>query len=156
MMILGLDPGNVAGLPAPEKERLGKLLAVYASHASGNAQKSRYYEGKIPLGEVNLGIALPDGMSRLEVGCSWGTNAVDVLAARSMFDGYVAESGSEAERLARLVRDNRLLYEYKKACKDELKYGCTFATLAADRDIGCKIRFHSPATAAAVWPSRPT
>ena len=150
-MILGIDPGNVAGLPALEKARLGKLLAIYASHASGNEKKSRYYEGKIPLGEVNLGIALPDGMSRLEIGCSWGTNAVDVLAARSMFDGYVADNGSETERLARLVRDNRLLYEYKKACKDELKYGCTFATLAADRDIGCKIRFHSPATAAAVW-----
>ena len=90
-------------------------------------------------------------MSRLEIGCAWGANAVDVLAARSMFDGYVAESGTDVERLARLVRDNRLIYEYKKAARDELKYGCTFATLAADREIGCKIRFHSPATSAAVW-----
>lgn len=38
-----------------------------------------------------------------------------------------------------------------KACRDELKYGCAFATLSADAAIGCKIRFHSPATAAALW-----
>ena len=150
-MILGIEPGNVAGLPRVEQAMLSKLLGVYASHASGNNQKSRYYEGKIPLSEVNLGIALPDGMARLEIGCAWGANAVDVLAARSMFDGYVAESGDTLDRLARLVRDNRLLFEYKKACRDELKYGCTFATLSADREIGCKIRFHSPAAAAAVW-----
>lgn len=37
-----------------------------------------------------------------------------------------------------------------KACRDELKYGCAFATLSADAAIGCKIRFHSPATAAAL------
>ena len=41
--------------------------------------------------------------------------------------------------------------EYGKACRDELKYGCTFATLSGDNAIGCSIRFHSPATAAALW-----
>lgn len=38
-----------------------------------------------------------------------------------------------------------------KTCRDELKYGCTFATLSGDNAIGCNIRFHSPATAAALW-----
>lgn len=41
--------------------------------------------------------------------------------------------------------------EYAKACRDELKYGCVFATLSKDSDIGCRIRFNSPATAAACW-----
>jgi hypothetical protein len=41
--------------------------------------------------------------------------------------------------------------EYGKASCDELKYGCTFATLSADEKIGCRIRFHSPQTAAALW-----
>ena len=40
---------------------------------------------------------------------------------------------------------------YAKACRDELKYGCVFATLSADPAIGCRVRFHSPATAAALW-----
>ena len=150
-MNLGISPGNVAGLPERERDMLARLISTYESHASANEQKNRYYEGKISLREVNLGIALPDGVARLEIGCAWGAKCVDVLAARSMFDGYVDESGQGIPLLDQLVADNRLLTEYMKAARDELKLGCTFATLSADRAIGCKIRFHSPATAAARW-----
>lgn len=150
-MILGISPGNVAGLPARERDMLAKLISTYESHASANEMKNRYYEGKISLREVNLGIALPDGIARLEIGCAWGAKCVDVLAARSMFDGFVDEGGQGVPLLDQLVADNRLLVEYMKAARDELKLGCTFATLSADPAIGCKIRFHSPATAAARW-----
>ena len=150
-MILGIDPGIVTGLSNEAREMLAKLLATYQGHASQNETKNRYYEGKIPLGEVNLGIALPEGMRGLEIGCSWGAKCVDVLAARSMFDGFVAENGTSVSELDRLVAANRLLVEYPKACRDQLKYGSTFATLSSDREIGCKIRFHSPRTAAAEW-----
>lgn len=150
-MTLGIDPGQVAGLSDEARGQLRKLLSIYEKHASGNAQKERYYQGKIPLSEVNLGIALPDGIARLEIGCAWGANAVDVLAARSMFDGFVSESGQSVALLDELVRANRLIFSYRKAARDELKLGCTFATLSGDPDIGCKIRFHSPATAAAAW-----
>jgi len=142
---------NVIGLPAYELDRLMQLVRVYNLHQSKNEQKNRYYEGKISLGSVNLGIALPEGMRGLEVGCAWGAKCVDVLAARSMFDGFVSENGDTLEELDALVRDNRLIAEYDKAARDELKYGCTFAMLSADPDIGCKIRFHSPRTAAALW-----
>lgn len=53
--------------------------------------------------------------------------------------------------MQKLVTDNRLVAAYAKACRDQLKYGCVFATLSADADIGCRIRFHSPATASALW-----
>ena len=150
-MILGIVPNNVVGLGEYEREKLNKLLDVYNSHWSKNEKKNRYYEGKITLGEVNLGIALPEGMRGLEIGCAWGAKTVDVLAARSMFDGFVGSSGNEAEQLTNIIVGNRLIAEYMKACRDELKYGCTFATLSADQEIGCKIRFHSPQTAAALW-----
>lgn len=151
MIILGIDPGSVVGLTADARDKLAELLETYAAHSSQNDVKNRYYEGKIPLGEVNLGIALPEGMRRLEIGCSWGAKCVDVLAARSMFDGFVGENGENVPDLDRLVAANRLTVEYEKACRDQLKYGATFATLSADRVIGCKIRFHSPRTAAARW-----
>lgn len=150
-MIWGIDPGQVAGLDEQARRQLADLLKIYDKHYSANAQKERYYSGRIPLSEVNLGIALPDGVRGLEIGCAWGANAVDVLAARSMFDGFVSENGETIPELEELVRANRLLFEYRKACRDELKYGCDFATLSADPTIGCKIRFHSPATAAARW-----
>ena len=150
-MIYSIIPAQVEGLGDLEKVMLEKLIDVYNTHESPNLQKDKYYEGHIALGDVNLGIALPDGMRGLEVGCAWGAKTVDVLAARSMFDGYVSADGNEATELEKFVQGNNLLYEYMKACRDELKYGCTFATLSADEEIGCKLRFHSPRSAAALW-----
>ena len=145
-----LNFGAVPGLTEAEQAQLQDLADTYNYHQGKNQTKDQYYEGHISLADVNLGIALPKGLNGLEVGCSWGQKAVDVLAARSMFDGFVG-AGGNLDGLARLVADNRLLAEYAKACRDELKYGCVFATLSADPAIGCRVRFHSPATAAALW-----
>lgn len=150
-MILSLVPEQVTGLPIAEYDNLGKLLSLYSYHLSKNAEKNKYYEGRISLNDVNLGIALPDGLRRLEIGCAWGAKTVDVLAARSMFDGFIGLNGEEVEELDRIATANNLIAEYMKATRDELKYGCTFATLSKDDAIGCKIRFHSPQTAAALW-----
>lgn len=150
-MILNIVPGAVSGLTNDERGMLMDLVQIYNAHSSKNAEKDKYYEGKISLNSVNLGIALPDGLARLEIGCAWGAKCVDVLAARSMFDGFVGENGEDVDALDKIVVDNRLIAEYMKACRDELRYGCDFATLSADPEIGCKIRFHSPRTAAAKW-----
>lgn len=149
--MINLAPDSVAGLTKYEASALRELLGAYEQHRSKNEEKERYYNGKISLREVNLGIALPDGLSKLEIGCAWGAKCVDVLAARSMFDGFVGMNGEEIEALNELVVNNRLIAEYMKTCRDELEFGCSFATLSADKNIGCKIRFHSPKTAAAVW-----
>lgn len=150
-MILNIVPGAVSGLTNDERRMLMDLVQIYNAHSSKNAEKDKYYEGKISLNSVNLGIALPDGLAKLEIGCAWGAKCVDVLAARSMFDGFVGENGEDVDALDKIVVDNRLIAEYMKACRDELRYGCDFATLSADPEIGCKIRFHSPRTAAAKW-----
>lgn len=150
-MIINIDPGSVRGLGERERQQFSKLLSVYQKHASKNDEKDKYYEGHISLAEVNLGIALPKGMQGLEIGCAWGAKTVDVLASRSMFDGFVGINGNEVEQLDRIVENNNLIAEYMKSCRDELKYGCTFATFSADPVIGCKIRFHSPQTSAAAW-----
>lgn len=150
-MMLSIAAGSVTGFGDYERIKFQKLIDVYNQHALKNKQKDKYYEGKIALSEVNLGIALPDGMRGLEIGCSWGAKTVDVLAARSMFDGFVGIDGTEVSDLDELIVGNRLIAEYQKACRDELKYGCTFATLSSDPKLGCRIRFHSPQTAAALW-----
>ena len=146
-----LNFGRVANLPREEQVQLEELVDVFRRHNSKNRLKNRYYEGRVTLGEVNLGIALPHGLRGLEIGCAWGAKCVDVLAARSMFDGFVSARGEPSEELERIVTANRLVSEYAKACRDQLKYGCTFSTLSAERNAGCKIRFHSPQTAAASW-----
>ena len=150
-MAMKMDPDRIKGLTDVERAQLRRLIRVYHQHLYKNQEKNRYYDGKISLDSVNLGIALPDGMRGLEIGCSWGAKCVDVLAARSMFDGFVGVQGEPVEALERIVEGNNLVAQYMPATRDELKLGCTFATLSADPDIGCKIRFHSPATAAAEW-----
>ena len=150
-MNLQIVPEKVEGLGLNEVEQLQKLLDVFRKHQYNNHQKNKYYEGKITLGDVNLGIALPEGIRGLEIGCAWGAKTVDVLAGRSMFDGFVDVDGTEDEDLTAIMVDNNLVAEYPKACRDELKLGCSFATLSADPDIGCRIRFHSAQTAAGLW-----
>lgn len=149
-MTTTLNFGTVPGLTREEQQQLNDLAGVYQHHQCRNIIKDKYYEGHVTLNDVNLGIALPPGLKSMEVGCNWGQKAVDALASRSMFDGFVG-SGAAADTAARLVETNRLLDQYAKACRDELKYGCVFATLSADTVSGCRIRFHSPAASAALW-----
>ena len=145
------EPIQVSGLGIEEREMLKELFKIYNEHHFSNLQKNKYYEGAIRLGDVNIGIALPNGLGNVGIGCSWGAKAVDVLAARSMFDGFVDENGADLEILDNIVKANSLISEYSKACRDELKFGCSFATLSRDDKSGCSIRFHSPMTAAAKW-----
>jgi len=149
-MILALNPFEIINFPQNEAARMQELLTVYEAHYSRNAQKDQYYEGNISLNSVNLGIAIPEGLRKLEIGCAWGAKAVDVLAARSMFDGFVGENGDDVSALDDIVDRNNLVSEYRKACRDELKHGCTFATLSKDNGKS-KIRFHSENTSAALW-----
>lgn len=142
---------RVDGLTDTEQTNLFELAQAYNYHRTRNETKDRYYEGNITLNEVNIGIAMPHGLGRMTVGCNWGQKAVDVLAARSMFDGFVGMQGVSASSINDIITANRFIAQYTKACRDELKYGCVFATLSADDAIGCRIRFHSPTTAAALW-----
>lgn len=150
-MTLDIQPASVPGLNTEDAAKLKKLIQIYNKHQIKNSEKERYYEGKISLAEVNLGIALPDGLRGLEIGCSWGAKTVDVLAGLSIFDGFVGSNGEAIDELDGIVNDNRLITEYIKACVDELKTGCSFATLSSDNKSGCKIRFHSALSAAALW-----
>lgn len=150
-MELSITPNQVYGLGENERAMLKDLIDVYNYHKSRNRKKNKYYEGHITLDDVNLGIALPDGVRGLEIGCEWGAKTVDVLAARSMFDGFVGVNGDPDDQLQEIVTGNRLIAEYRKICRDELKFGCTFATLSADPELKCRIRFHTPMSASALW-----
>lgn len=145
-----LNFGIVEGLPDEEQRQLRELKYIYDYHRTTNRKKRRYYNGKITLQEVNLGIALPYGIRRLQIGCSWGAKTVDVLAARSMFDGFVTENGTKSEHMDAIMRRNHLIAEYNKAVKEELKYGCAFAAVSG-KEKNARVRFYSPHCAAASW-----
>ena len=146
-----ISVGKIHGMTVEDEAFFRELLKEFNNHESKNAEKQRYYEGAIRLSEVNLGIALPNNILGLEIGCEWGAKAVDVLASRSMFDGYVGKDGGTADQIKAIADRNALVSGYMKACKDELKFGCAFATLSKDMLGNSKIRFHSPMTAPARW-----
>ena len=75
---------------------------------------------------------------------------VDVLAGRSMFDGFVTENGTKSEDMDQIMKRNHLIAEYNKAVKEELKYGCAFAAVSGEED-DARVRFYSPHCAAASW-----
>ncbi len=145
-----LNFGIVEGLPEKEQIKLNRLREIYVYHRSSNRKKRRYYNGKITLKEVNLGIALPQSIAKLDIGCAWGAKTVDVLAARSMFDGFVTGNGEKSHAMDAIMRRNHLIAEYNKACKEELKYGCAFAGISGKRGHA-RVRFYSPHCAAASW-----
>ena len=64
--IMELNFGRVEGLPPEEQQWLQELKYIYDYHRSANRKKRRYYNGKVTLNEVNLGIALPAGLGKLE------------------------------------------------------------------------------------------
>lgn len=72
-----IDPSGVAGLPETEWGRLRRLVETLSAHQSKNEEKNVYYEGRISLNRVNLGIALPEGLRGLEIGCAWGAKCVE-------------------------------------------------------------------------------
>lgn len=147
-----LSFGHVNGLPEEERIKLNELVYVYLYHKSKNRKKRRYYNGNITLGEVNLGIAIPGNIAKLSIGCEWGAKTVDVLAGRSMFDGFVSENGNTADGMQGIIRRNKLIAEYKKACKDQLEYGCVFSVVSG-KAHDARVNFYSPQCAAALWDS---
>ena len=63
-----LNFGRVPGLTKEEQQQLSDLAAAYNYHQSRNAAKDKYYEGHITLNDVNLGIALSQGLRNVVVG----------------------------------------------------------------------------------------
>lgn len=152
---MNLDFGNIvdaSGLGTAERAMLGDLLDELRAHGSTNRLKRRYYDGRVTVGECNLGIALPQSVTGFEMACSWPEKAVTVLKDRSRFDGFVTRDGGSSPVLDAVVRDNHLVSQYGRATGDELMHGVVFVTFSgADTASGVSIRFHSAETATALW-----
>ena len=152
-MYLGITTTNVFGLDDYTKQKFMELVNVYNKHYPANEIKDRYYEGRIRLHEVNLGIALPKQFAGLEIGCAWGAKTVDVLAARSMFDGFVGANGAEVEELDKLVQDNQLVAEYQAGISvcSTVTVPQTVHFLPSVRPVSVQVA-SAPGTTSSVWP----
>lgn len=139
------------GLPNEAKEKLSDLLDVLNSKLERNKLKTKYYEAKEEI--KNLGLSMPDDfIEGLDTVVGWPAKAVDYLASRSIFDGYVYK-GETNKRLERIVADNDLSLAYVQAVQSELINSCVFATVSkgAEDEPEVVINFYSAENATALW-----
>lgn len=147
--------GSAAAAPlAPEDmEALRDLMGVWRRTTARNALRSSYYDMKQR--SKDLGISVPPNLRGLEQAVGWPRKAVESLAARSQFDGFVCDDPAADRALQRIVRENGLKRKYRKLVRSELKHCCSFLAVtdgSADGEAPRAMVTAYPATAAAaVW-----
>lgn len=142
--------------PAAWVEMLHELIDLRENKLAGNRKRNRYYEGKNVL--KNLEIAIPPSLANVETVVGWPQKAVDSLAVRSRFDGFVCADDEAQDVLDRLVRQNHLKRQYRQIVQSELIYSCAFVTVSqgdtAKGEPNVLMQLRGAENAAAVWDSR--
>lgn len=136
------------GLRPEDRETVRALMELYQRKLARNTLRDRYYE--MHQAPRDLGISVPPNLRRMEQVIGWPAKAVDALANRSQFDGYVSTDAAVDAALASVVASNGLKRRYCKAVKSELKHSCAFLAVTA-RDGAPVIGAYPATAAAALW-----
>jgi hypothetical protein len=147
--------GNVAGLSKAEQDELDALVQVWNAKAGRNDVRQRYYDSHNRL--KDLKVSIPPSLATTETVVGWPAKAVNALAQRSIFDGFVT-SGADQDPLGLrdLLRQNHFKLLYREAVTSELVHSCSFVTVtmgqAGEPDILLSLR--SARFASAIWDMR--
>lgn len=146
-------PLLVEGLTEYEQDAFKRLFKVWHTKLTRNQLRMRYYRKKNSL--KDLGISIPPQLKTLETVLGWPAKSVDMLAARSIFDGFVYEE-EVSQGIEDILRENKFRLMYKQATTSELVHSCAFITVSKGRPGEPKvlISFYSAENGAAIWDSR--
>lgn len=138
-------------LGAGEVGLLNLLLATWQRHLGSNVRNESYYRGKVR--RVSSSSDDPAELRRLSVVMGWGGKCVDVLANRSVLEGW---SGDAAGTLETVLAGNDLPTVYEQAVTSELTDSCAFLTVSKGLpgEPDAIVSAHSALDAAAVWDER--
>ena len=119
-----------------------------------NKIRQKYYDGKIEL--KDLGISIPPQLRRVETVVGWPAKAVDALASRSLFDGFINKDGTQNEILTRILADNQFKVLYRQAVTSQLINSVAFFTVSKGQqdEPTTLISSYSAHDAAAIWDGR--
>lgn len=150
-------PTSIEGLEPSEAAELTSLVQVWSDTMRRNALRMRYYLGHNEL--KDLGISIPPQLRNTETVIGWPAKAVDMLAARSMFDGFVTDGvDGDPLGLKPILQANQFDAAYEQAVRDELIHCCAFWTVTmGDTTIGepeILISMRSATFASAIWDYR--
>lgn len=146
-------PPKVSGLTEYEQDALERLYEVWQGKLTRNRLRMKYYRKKNALHD--LGIAIPPELRNLETVLGWPAKAVDMLAARSIFDGFVYGEDVDFD-IDGILRDNQFKVMYRRGVKSELVHSCAFVTVSkgAKGEPPVIVSFYSAENAAGIWDSR--
>lgn len=142
------------GLTEDERELLSDLYDTWSGKLARNRRRMSYYNQRQRM--RNIGVAIPPSVAaRLEPVVGWPAKAVDALAARSRFEGFVSPEGPVPELDAVMAR-NRFGQMYNKAKHSELIHSCAFLTVTrgGEDEPGAVVNAYSAETASALWDIR--
>ncbi|MDR0514629.1 MAG: phage portal protein [Coriobacteriaceae bacterium] len=122
-----LKAASVPGLTDDEAEALSSLAETLERKAARNTLRKGYYEGKNAI--KDLRISIPPPLATVDTVVGWPAKAVDMLAARSIFNGFTFKSGQN-DLMRSIVRQNRLKQLYHQATTSELIGSCAFLTVS--------------------------
>jgi hypothetical protein len=114
-------------LATDEFSDLKLMLTQWARCFRRNTLRERYYHGHNRLRD--LGISIPPNLRHVETCVGWPQKAVDALASRSQFDGFVSSSSGRVDEVTELFSRNDFNLTYRQATTDELIHSCSFITL---------------------------
>lgn len=143
---------SAKGLREQDAKTVYDLYALYEDKLTRNLLRDRYYDMKQR--PMDLGISVPPNLRNLEQVVGWCAIAVDSLANRSIFDGFVCQDEETLLKLQQLTQRNNLKRKYRKAVKSELKHSCAFLAVTSDEDGHAVISAYPATAASALWNSR--
>lgn len=147
------EPPTIPGLTEYEQDALRRLWEVWQQKLTRNRVRMQYYRKKNDL--KDMGISIPPELRNLETVLGWPAKAVDMLAARSIFDGFVYEDDPPYD-IGGILRDNKFRIMYRRGVKSELVHSLATVTVSkgAANEPPVLVSFYSAENSAAIWDSR--
>ena len=141
------------GMTGSEAALFNKLLAIWGRHVSSNIRNEAYYNAKHVM--PSNGMPMPEQLRGLKEVCGWPAKAVDMLAARSVLNGFSSD-GDAADTLSEVVQANDIPELYRQALTEELIGSCSFLTVSKGLpgEPPVLVSAYSALNAAGIWDER--
>ena len=104
------DIASASGLRPEDAQTVQALCETYRKRLARNYLRRGYY--LMHQRPKELGISVPPHLRNLEQVVGWPAKAVDSLANRSQFDGFVTSDEDATDELARIVSANSICLLY--------------------------------------------
>ena len=138
------------GLDDEYQAILDTLMNTWWRKIWRNVLKHRYYRGRNRL--KDFGISTPPQLrDTVETVVGWPQKAVDALAVRSRFDGFVATDPTVQAALNSIAEHSRIALKYRQAVQSTLINSCCFATVKREPDGTPRIDLYDAEHATAIW-----